>query len=60
MAGTSSCPGLAGLLSEMLQIPVQPFEPLGAVAGSRRRRDVGSEQAYAVALGMALRSLADG
>ncbi len=59
MAGASPCPGLAGLLSEMLQIPVQTFEPLAALPGGRRVTDGSHEQSYAAALGMALRGMSD-
>ncbi len=60
MGGASPCPGLSGLLSEMLQVPVQLFEPLGAVSGMKRVADGIDDQSYVVALGMALRGMTDG
>ena len=52
-----SCPGLDGLLSEMLQLPVQSLYPSEAVDASGEARWQGGGQEFSVALGMAMRRL---
>ena len=55
----ASCPGLDGLLSEMLQLPVKPLYPSEIVdsTASSHWRDGGQE--FSVALGMAMREVGD-
>lgn len=60
LEGAQACPGLDGLLAEMLELPVQCFEPSDALdaMAPAGRQPLG--QRYALALGFALRGLCDG
>ncbi len=59
LEGTRSCPGLDGLLAEMLQLPVEPFQPGRNLKPLSDRRPAPVRPSHAVALGFALRGLDD-
>jgi Tfp pilus assembly PilM family ATPase len=59
LEGATPCPGLDGLLAEMLQLPVEPFPLAGALVGVQSNQAALRDQRYAVALGMSLRGIAD-
>ncbi len=60
MQGTVRCPGLDGLLAEMLKLPVDDFKSLSAIEGYEGVVDAGSDQGLALALGFAMRGVVDG
>ena len=59
MPGSIRCPGLDGLLAEMLQLPVDLFRPLATMSGAERLAKPGNDQRIAVALGFAMRGIAN-
>ena len=59
LEGGASCPGFDGLLSEMLQLPVEFLRPLGRIEAARASVPVVNEARIAVALGFSMRGLVD-
>lgn len=59
LEGGASCPGFDGLLSEMLQLPVEFLRPLGRIEAARGSVPVVNEARIAVALGFSMRGLID-
>ncbi len=59
MQGMRACPGLDGLLAEMLQLPVEQFKPFDKIVEAERVVSSGSDQRLGVALGFALRGMID-
>jgi Tfp pilus assembly PilM family ATPase len=59
MEGIMPCPGLQHLLSDMLQLPVDTFDPLDGLPGAPTPERSLRGERYSIALGMALRGLDD-
>ncbi len=58
--GGFHCPGLDGLLSEMLQLPVQPLRPLAYLPSAPHHASLANDGRLTLALGHALRGMSDG
>ncbi|MFK7896607.1 MAG: hypothetical protein AB8G23_12275 [Myxococcota bacterium] len=57
MEGVLPCPGLEGLLSDMLQLPVETFRPLSTLAGDQAARQLPSDARLATAFGFSMRGI---
>lgn len=59
MEGSTPCPGLDGLLAEMLQLPVEPFRPISQIPGADGLVSQSNSPRLGIALGFALRGIVD-